>query len=102
MRISSSYILRELAGRGVLMPERVSDPSLRTESGALRAIGLSGSAFWLLKTFEGRDFTVEQAVDALCGHYEAERTVVEKDVSSLFGTLRSCGALEDFRESRSL
>ena len=95
MRISSSYILRELAGRGVLMPERVSDPSLRTESGDLRAIGLSGSAFWLLKTFEGREFSFSEAVDAVCDHYEADRGVVEKDVSSLFDTLRSCGVLED-------
>ena len=95
MKLNDKYVLRELAGKGVLMPERVSDPSLRTESGDLRAIGLSGSAFWLLKHFEGREFSREEAVDAVCGHYEAERTVVEKDVSSLFGTLRSCGALED-------
>ena len=95
MRISSSYILRELAGRGVLMPERVSDPSLRTESGDLRAIGLSGSAFWLLKTFEGRDFTVEQAVDALCRHYDVDRSRAWADVASMIETLRSCGALED-------
>lgn len=95
MKLSSSYVLRELAGKGVLMPERVTDPSLRTESGALRAIGLSASAFWLLKTFEGRDFTAEQAVDALCRHYGVERSRAEADIDSMLETLRSCGALED-------
>ena len=95
MKISDKYVLRSLAGKGLLMPEKVTDASIRTASGTLRAITLSGSAFWMLKHFEGREFSREEAVDAVCGHYEAERTVVEKDVSSLFGTLRSCGALED-------
>lgn len=95
MKISDRYVLREVGGKGVLMPERVTDASLRTASGALRAITLSGSAFWMLKTFEGREFSLEDAVDAVCGHYDADRATVEKDVSLLVDTLRSCGALED-------
>ena len=77
------------------MPDRVADPSLRTASGALRAVTLSGSAFWMLKSFEGREFSLEDAVDAVCGHYEADRATVEADVTTLVDTLRSCGALED-------
>ena len=95
MMVSDSYVLRELAGKGVLMPERVTDPSLRTESGALRAIGLSASAFWLLKTFEGRDFTAEQAVAAVCSHYDVDRSTAEADVTALLDTLRSCGIIEE-------
>ena len=95
MKLSNKYVLREVGGKGVLMPERVTDPSLRTASGALRAITLSGSAFWMLKSFEGREFSFEGAVEVVCDHYEADRAIVEKDVSSLFDTLRSCGALED-------
>ena len=95
MKLSDRYVLREVGGKGVLMPERVTDASLRTASGALRAITLSGSAFWMLQHFEGREFSRQDAVDAVCDHYEADRAIVEKDVSSLFGTLRSCGALED-------
>ena len=95
MKISDKYALRSLAGKGLLMPERVTDPSLRTASGALRAISLSGSAYWMLKYFEGREFSQEDAVDAVCGHYDADRATVEKDVSLLVDTLRSCGALED-------
>lgn len=94
MKLSNRYVLREVGGKGVLMPERVSNPSFRTASGALRAITLSGSAFWMLKTFEGREFSQEEAVDAVCDHYEADRGVVEKDVSTLIETLRTCGALE--------
>lgn len=94
MKLSNGYVLREVGGKGVLMPERVSSPSFRTSSGALRAITLSGSAFWMLKTFEGREFSQEEAVDAVCDHYEADRGVVEKDVSTLIETLRTCGALE--------
>ena len=95
MRISDRYVLRSLAGKGLLMPERVTDASMRTASGALRAITLSGSAFWMLKSFEGREFSQEEAVDAVCEHYEADRSTVEKDILLLFDTLRSCGALED-------
>lgn len=95
MKLSSRYVLREVGGKGVLMPEKVTDPSLRTASGALRAITLSGSAFWLLKTFEGQEFSLEEAVDAVCGHYEVERTHVEAEASSFFEALRSCGALDD-------
>lgn len=77
------------------MPEKVNDPSLRTASGALRSIALSNSALWLLKALEGREFSLEDAVDAVCGHYEADRQAVEADVSSLIGTLRACGVLEE-------
>ena len=34
--------------------------SAGTRSGALRAITLSGSAYWLLKSFEGRNFTLSK------------------------------------------
>ena len=95
MKLSNGYVLREVGGKGVLMPERVSSPSFRTASGALRAITLSGSAFWMLKHFEGQEFSLEDAVDAVCNHYEADRVIVEKDVTSLLDTLRSCGVLED-------
>ena len=95
MKLSNRYVLREVGGKGVLMPEKVTDPSLRTASGALRAITLSGSAFWLLKSFEGREFSLGDAVDAVCGHYEADRATVEDDISSLIDALRTCGALED-------
>ena len=95
MKISDKYVLRSLAGKGLLMPEKVTDASHRTASGALRAITLSSSAFWMLKHFEGREFSLEDAVNAVCDHYEADRAAVEKDVSTLFDTLRSCGALED-------
>ena len=95
MKISDRYVLREVGGKGVLMPERVTDASLRTASGALRAITLSGSAFWMLKNFEGREFSFTDAVDAVCDRYEADRATVGKDVSMLIDTLRTCGALED-------
>ena len=95
MKLSDRYILRELAGKGVLMPASVTDPSVRTESGALRAISLSASAFWLLKTFEGREFSEEQAVDAVCGHFDAPRAQVELDLATLIDSLRSSGALDD-------
>ena len=95
MKFSNKYNLRELSGRSVLMPASVSDPSVRTASGALRAITLSDSASWLLKTFEGQDFSVEQAVDAVCGHFDVPRNQVERDMTALLDTLRSCGPLED-------
>ena len=95
MKINDKYVLREIAGKGLLMPEKVTDASIRTASGTLRAITLSGSAFWMLKHFEDREFSLEDAVDAVCDHYEADRGTVEKDVSTLIETLRSCGALED-------
>ena len=95
MKLSSKYNLRELAGKGVLMPASVADMSIRTASGALRAISLSGSTFWLLKTFEGQNFSVEQAVDAVCGHFDVPRNQVERDLATLLDSLRSCGALED-------
>ena len=95
LKISDKYVLRELAGKGLLMPEKVTDASTRTASGEFRAITLSGSAFWMLKHFEGREFSIEEAVDAVCDHYEANRGTVKSDVSSLTETLRTCGALED-------
>ena len=95
MKTSGRYILRELGGRGVLTPASVRDGSAGTRSGALRAITLSGSAYWLLKSFEGRDFTLDEAVDAVCGRYDVPRETALSDITSLLDTLRRCGALTD-------
>ena len=95
MKLNDRYLIREIAGRGVLVPARVSDPSVRTDSGKLRTMRLTSSALWLLRTFEGQDFTMEQAVDAVCEHYDVEHSAAQADVLSLLDTLRSCGALEE-------
>lgn len=94
MKLNDRYVLRELAGCGVLVPARVSDPSVRTEAGELRTVKLSGSAFWLLKFFAGLDFSMEQAVDAVCGHYDVDRSSALTDINQMIDTLRSCGAME--------
>lgn len=95
MKLSSKYIIRELAGEKVLMPKSVSSSSVRTALGALRVIALSASASWLFDIFGGQDFTMKQAVDAICGHFDVPRAQVELDLATLIDNLRSCGALED-------
>lgn len=89
MKISEAYTLRQLDGRGILLPERLPAQS----RGKLRVVSLSDSAYWLLKSFDGREFTMEQAVDAVCARYDAERPTVEADLAVLLGTLGECGAL---------
>lgn len=76
------------------MPACTLDRSARSSSGRLRTITLSGSAYWLLKSFDGREFSLDEAVDAVCGHYDVDRGIVEADINNLLDTLRSCGALD--------
>lgn len=95
MKFSDRYVLREIAGKGVLTPASVSDSSVKGESGSLQAITLSGSAFWLLKKLGNREFTLDEATDIVCGHYEVPKDTAHSDVTALIDTLRRCGALND-------
>lgn len=94
MKISDAYTLRELDGRGILLPEKVSDPSRGAVSCASRVFVLSSSAYWLLRSFEGREFTSEQAVEAVCAHFDVDRATAEADMAALLFALGDCGVLE--------
>lgn len=94
MKISDSYILRELDGRGILLPEKVSEHSRKAVSCTSQAVALSGSAYWMLKLFEGREFTSEQAVEAVCAHFDVDRATAVADIAALLGSLKDSGVLE--------
>lgn len=48
-----------------------------------QVISLNETAAWLWQQAEGKEFTVEEMVDWLCGAYEVDRPIAEKDIREL-------------------
>lgn len=90
MKIRSNYNIREIAGVTVLVPSSVAGKA-DVKTASLNATGL-----WLLKALEGKtDFTVDDAVDLMCGEYGIGRDMAVNDVNALLGALRQCGFLDE-------
>ena len=89
MKIGNNYNIREIAGVTVLVPSSVAGKA-DVKTASLNATGL-----WLLKTLEGKDFTVDDAVDLMCAEYGIDRDMAVNDVNALIGALRQCGFLDE-------
>lgn len=59
-----------------------------------RAISLNDTAIYLVKSVEGRDFSIEDWADLLQTRYEVDRAVALDDARTLAETLREVGIIE--------
>lgn len=89
MKVRNNYNTRKIAGVTVLVPSSVAG-KINVNTASLNATGL-----WLLKSLEGKDFTIEEAVDLMCGEYGIDRDTALGDVNALLGALRQCGFLDE-------
>ena len=89
MKVRNNYNTRKIAGVTVLVPSSVAG-KVNVNTARLNATGL-----WLLKSLEGKDFTIEEAVDLMCGEYGIDRDTALGDVNTLLGALRQCGFLDE-------
>lgn len=89
MKIRNNYNIREIAGVTVLVPSSVAGKS------DIKTASLNATGLWLLKTLEGKDFTVDDAVDLMCAEYGIDRDMAVNDVNALIGALRQCGFLDE-------
>ena len=90
MKIRNNYNIREIAGVTVLVPSSVVGKS------GVKTASLNATGLWLMKALEGKtDFTVDDAVDLMCGEYGIDRNMAVNDVNALLGALRQCGFLDE-------
>lgn len=89
MKIKKGFVLREICNEKIACPEGVSlvDFSMM--------IRLNDTSYFLWKTFEDKEFTVDDLADALCGSYEVEREVALADSKALCEQFKEIGILED-------
>ena len=87
MKIKKGFILRVVGGEHVVVP--VGEMSAKFHG----MINLNATGAFLWKFFT-EEHTVEEAVDALCAEYEADRDQVEADVNRFVEILTKNGFCE--------
>lgn len=88
MKRSTSFLLRQVAGRQVVVPlgkAAVDFPGMLT-------LNDSGVFLWELLAQEQ---TQESLVDAMCGRYEVTRELAREDIEGFLTKLRSVGAITE-------
>ncbi len=81
MKINSEYRLRNIAGENIVVRESGNDVNMT------KVISLNPSSAWLWRELEEKDFDHASATDLLCGHYDVEREIAERDVERWILTL---------------
>lgn len=87
MRIKDDLQLRRVGQENVLISSSSKNVNVS------RLITLNETACFLYNTMRGRDFEIEDAVRAICEHYDVETSVAEADVRELLDTFRKAGVL---------
>ncbi len=87
MKIKKGFILRVVGGENVVVP--VGEQSKRFHG--MINLNETGAFLW---RFFSEEHTAEQAVDALCAEYQAEREQVEADVARFVEILQKNGFCE--------
>ena len=87
MKIKKGFVLREVGGESVVVP--VGEMS-KTFHGMIN-LNETGAFLW---RFFSEEHTVEEAIDALCSEYEADREQVEADVNRFVDVLTRNGFCE--------
>lgn len=87
MRIKDDLQLRRVGQENVLISSSSKNVNVS------RLITLNETACYLYSTMRGRDFEIEDAVRAICEHYDVEASVAEADVRELLDTFRKAGVL---------
>lgn len=89
MKIRSEYRLREMAGEQVVVAPGEAETAAPTRILALNA---PVSALWNL--FRGREFSAQQAAEALTERYDVSPESACSDTRKRIGQLVPCGIIE--------
>ena len=88
MKIKSEYKVRQIAGENVVILQGCGNSDMT------QIITLNDSALLLWNELEGKDFSVEDAVAALCENYDVEETVAKSDAEAWIKRMQECGLVE--------
>ena len=84
MKIKKGFVVRSVGGEYIVVP--VGEMS-KTFHGMIN-LNETGKFLW---DFFTNEHTVEEAVDALCGEYEVDRSLAQKDARNFVDTLINNG-----------
>lgn len=87
MKISDSFIMREIAGEKIVVPTGAA-----AQMNAL--ITLNGAAAFIWKCLQ-TDRTVEEVKKMVLDEYEVDEETAQRDVDGFIDALRQCGMLEE-------
>jgi len=87
MKIKKGFVLRIVGGENVVVPVG----GMSAKFHGMINLNETGAFLW---RFFSEEHTAEEAVDALCKEYEAERETVERDVNRFVEILKNNGFCE--------
>ena len=85
---SKSYLLRDVAGKQVVVPL---GKAATTFPGML-SLNATGAYLWQLLEQEQ---TEDSLVEAFCARYDVDESTAREDITACLGKLRSVGAIEE-------
>ena len=89
MRISKGYTLRTLGQEYILVAEGIETVNFN------RMISMNGTAAFLWKQVEDKDFDANMLVQLLIDNYDITREVAEKDVDQLLQSWKEAKIVEE-------
>lgn len=89
MRINTLHKLHSVSNENIIIRQDDNVADLNT------VLGLNESALLLYRTFAGRDFTMQDVVEALCNAYEVDAATAQADAEAWIGAMRSNNLIED-------
>lgn len=89
MRFDSKYKVRAIAGEYIVVDQG------RNKVDMTQIISLNSSAHLLWEQLSDKDFTTEQAIQVLTGHYHIPREQAAADVEKFLASMRECHILHD-------
>lgn len=89
MRLNSKYKVRSIAGEYIVVDQG------KNKVDMTQIISLNKSAYLLWEQLSGKDFTAEDAVHILTGHYQIGQEQATADVEKFLTAMRDCNLLHD-------
>lgn len=89
MKLKKEYTVRDIASEHIV----VIQGNLNADMTRVIALNDSGARLW--RALEGKDFTAQDAAQALCEDYPVDRQTALADAEKWIEALRQCQAIED-------
>lgn len=88
MKIKDGFTLRSLCGEHIVIGEGLDQVDYE------KIISLNGSAAYLWKQVQGREFSIEELVSLLTDRYEVSEDRAQEDVKRMVATWQEQGLIE--------
>lgn len=87
MKINPFFKVRKVAGENIILLQG------KTNGDMTRVVAFNESALLMWDSLQGRDFTVDDAVQVLLDNYDVEEATARADAEKWVGMIRESGLL---------